>query len=198
MSPATFATNRTLGGYYCGEAASALQKCIRRSDEEGAIFWATELDLTGYGEYVWKRLRIMVSEDIGLAVPLMPAIIHGLYSTWVELRKKKDEHAKPERLQLMHAVILMARAPKSRIVDHACCVYYARPATRPHPEVPDVAIDKHTPRGRAMGRSWDHFWSEGSVLIGEPADLPDLYRERAMAVLCEGQPTTAGGLFPED
>jgi hypothetical protein len=46
-----------------------MQKCIRRGFEEEAQFWATELDLAGYGAYVWKRLRIIASEDIGLADP---------------------------------------------------------------------------------------------------------------------------------
>jgi hypothetical protein len=33
------------------------QKCIRRGLEGEALFWATELDLAGYGAYVWKRLQ---------------------------------------------------------------------------------------------------------------------------------------------
>jgi hypothetical protein len=41
--------------------ASALQKAIRRGNEREALFWASELDLAGYGGYVWKRLRIIAS-----------------------------------------------------------------------------------------------------------------------------------------
>src|SRR5437879_4419775 len=57
----------TPGGYRCDEVASALQKCIRRGLADDALFWATELDLAGFGEYVWKRLRIIASEDVGLS-----------------------------------------------------------------------------------------------------------------------------------
>lgn len=47
-----FAALRTRDGYLNSEVTSALQKCIRRGDEDGALFWATELDLSNYGEYV--------------------------------------------------------------------------------------------------------------------------------------------------
>jgi replication-associated recombination protein RarA len=46
-----------------------MQKCIRRGLERDALFWATELDRSNFGEYVWKRLRIIASEDIGIADP---------------------------------------------------------------------------------------------------------------------------------
>ena len=42
----------TVGGYLNSECTSAMQKCIRRGLEEEALFWATELDLAGYGAYV--------------------------------------------------------------------------------------------------------------------------------------------------
>ena len=57
----------TEGGYLNSECTSAMQKCIRRGLEEEALFWATELDFAGYGAYVWRRLQIIASEDIGLA-----------------------------------------------------------------------------------------------------------------------------------
>ena len=48
---------------------STVAESIRRGLEEEALFWATELDLAGYGAYLWKRLQIIASEDIGLADP---------------------------------------------------------------------------------------------------------------------------------
>ncbi|HZJ13854.1 MAG TPA: hypothetical protein VFD27_02335 [Chthoniobacteraceae bacterium] len=50
----TFAERITIGGYNCAEVASAMQKCIRRGLEDDALFWATELDRSNFGEYVWK------------------------------------------------------------------------------------------------------------------------------------------------
>jgi replication-associated recombination protein RarA len=161
-----------VGGYSLGEVASALQKSIRRCDEEGALFWATELDLSGYGEYCWKRLRIITSEDVGLAEPGMPANIQALYQAWSDQRKKKDERHGPERLFLVHAVILLARAKKSRMVDHALIAYYE--AERPTRSIPDCALDKHTIAGKRLGRGHEHFWTEGAK-VENAAQIEDPY-----------------------
>jgi hypothetical protein len=179
----------TWRGYEFGEVASALQKSIRRGDEDAALYWAVELDQSGYGEYVWKRLRVVCSEDVGIAEPTMPATIAALYATWKELRKKRDDRQEPWRLMLCHAVILLARAKKSRLVDHALLVHYnAEDERRP---VPDVARDKHTRSGRRKRRGWSHFFEQGTLLadpdtgeLTEEGSIPDPYRERARAALC--------------
>src|ERR1035437_11129569 len=80
----------TRNGYDFGEVTSAMQKSIRRGDEDGALYWAVELDLSNYGEYVWKRLRIITSEDISIAAPMLPAVIHALYENWLAQRAKKE------------------------------------------------------------------------------------------------------------
>lgn len=167
----------TKKGYVFGEVASALQKAIRRGDEDQALFWAVEFDESNFGEYVWKRLRIMTSEDVGLAEPLMPANIESLYVNWVNQKKKKDINNAPERLFLIHAVLLLVRAKKSRIVDHALISYYKSPEKK---QIPDYALDKHTQRGRQMKRGFDHFFAEG-IKLNNPSELPDPYYERAKA-----------------
>ncbi|WP_395753339.1 hypothetical protein [Prosthecobacter sp.] len=180
----TFAEMPTPGGYRCGEVASALQKCIRRGLEEDALFWATELDLAGFGEYVWKRLRIITSEDVGLAAPGLAAEVRALYDNWLDQRKKKDERHGPERLYLVHAVILLARAKKSRMVDHALIVHYE--GTRCARDIPDYALDKHTARGRQRRRGWKHFWSEGAKL-NPASDVGDIYAGRAHEIRQDAQ-----------
>src|SRR5579871_5710624 len=118
-----FAQLKTLGGYFNSEVTSAMQKSIRRGLEEEALFWASELDLSGYGAYVWKRLRIIASEDIGLADPNVCVQVRVLYENWTEQRKKKDRsHA--ERLFLVHAVLICVRAKKSRMADTALITMY--------------------------------------------------------------------------
>lgn len=158
----TFAERHTAGGYNCAEVASALQKSLRRGLERDALFWATELDLSGFGEYVWKRLRIIASEDIGLAAPAVCVQIRTLYDNWRDQRKKDDTKHAPERLFLVHAVILLARSAKSRSVDHALIVFYE--GARTPREIPDFALDRPTGRGRAKHRGWAHFWAEGCQL----------------------------------
>ncbi len=172
----TFAELKTPGGHFCGEVASALQKCIRRGDEDGALYWGTELDLAGYGEYVWKRLRIITSEDVGLAEPGMCADIRGLYDNWLDQRKKRDEKHGPERLFLVHAIMRLCRARKSRAVDHALIAMYE--GERGHRSIPDFALDRHTRRGRSMRRGWKHFWEEGAQLAPQ-GNVADVYEDRA-------------------
>lgn len=170
----------TQGGYAMSEVASALQKCIRRGEEDGALFWATELDLSGYGEYAFKRLRIMASEDVGLADTDVVNCVRALWANFVEAKKKDDPHH-PERLYLVHATMLLARSRKSRAVDNACVAFYL--GARVKREIPDVALDKHTLRGRRMGRGFEHFFGEGAKLVNEAQEVADPYAEIAVATL---------------
>jgi replication-associated recombination protein RarA len=143
-----------------------MQKCIRRGLERDALFWVTELDRSNYGEYVWKRLRIIASEDVGVADPQTVVLVRVLYDNWRDQRKKDDTKHAPERLFLVHAVLALCRAAKSRSVDHALVVNYEGP--RPPREIPDFALDKHTGRGRARQRGWRHWWEEGCELAQSP------------------------------
>jgi replication-associated recombination protein RarA len=169
----------TIRGYSFNEVASAFQKCIRRGLEEDSLYWAAELDRSGYGEYVWKRIRMITSEDIGLAEPNLPANIYALYETWSFTKKKKDERC-PERMFMVHAILLLVRAKKSRICDHS--KMWAWSDHIPYREIPDVALDKHTWAGKKMGRGFDHFFDEGMYLENADLNLPDVYQERARAL----------------
>jgi replication-associated recombination protein RarA len=68
-------------------------------------------------------------------------------------QRKHDKDKPPERCSAMlgiaHAVMALARAPKSRAVDNACNVYWAQWRDQPRLEVPGYAIDGHTARGRS-------------------------------------------------
>ncbi len=174
----------TRKGYQFSECSSAMQKSIRRCDEETALFFATELEASGYGEYVFRRLRLIASEDIGLAEPHMPATIRALYENYVDAKKKKDDKQESWRLFLVHAVILLSRARKSRCVDHALLYFYNSDERIP---VPDIARDGHTAAGRKMGRREKFFFEESSLLVdpesgelGPAPCIPDAYRERAI------------------
>lgn len=183
---------KTKKGYDFFECSSALQKCIRRGLEDEAMFWAVELYDSGFGEYVWKRLRIISSEDVGLAEPLMPANIWALYRSYQEQSKKKDDKNEPQRLFLTHAVLLLCRCKKSRLIDWTLLVYWLM-----HPfknlAIPDFAYDKHNERGRRLGRSWAHFFDEGTQL-GNSADVPGEEEMRELAKKAISDPSR-NGLF---
>ena len=153
------------------EAKSALQKSIRRGLEEDSLYWAAEL-ATWNTESLWKRLRVMASEDIGLASPSAAIAVRALYESWRDAQKDGEGEG---RLFIMHAVLVLVRAKKSRIVDHATiCAFEGGLEKRP---VPDYALDRHTQRGRAKGRGYQHFFDVGAKL--EDCQLPDVYESRA-------------------
>jgi MgsA AAA+ ATPase C terminal len=126
---------------------------------------------SGFGNYVWKRLRIIASEDVGLTLTETVIAVRALYENWNELRKTvKPPYEGFVRIFLLHAAVLLARAPKSRMLDHALIAMYA--GERPRFEVPDHALDRHTERGRRMGRGYDHFLAEGAQLANEAGGRP--------------------------
>jgi replication-associated recombination protein RarA len=173
------------GDHDASEVVSALQKCVRRGLVDEALHWAVELDRSGYGAWCWKRLRIMCSEDVGPAWPEGPAVIQALYTTYNDLKKNADDKQAPWRLMLVHAVYLLASAPKSRVVDWGLISHYLDDVVR---ELPDVALDKHTGRGRRLRRGWAHFFEEGTQLsMHDIQPLEEAYRAQARRLL-EGGP----------
>ena len=152
----------TAGGYDATEAISAVQKAIRRGEVENAVYWATELERSGFGAWVWKRLRVIVSEDVGPAWVEGPAVIDALYRTYGDLRRNRNPRQNPHRMPFVHAVVLLASADKSRLVDWVRMVAYRGGLEQR--EVPDVALDRHTRRGRQRGAGWDEFFDVGTIL----------------------------------
>jgi replication-associated recombination protein RarA len=176
----------TRHGHRLDEATSSLQKSIRRGQTDDACYWAAEM-MDRYPHHVWRRLRTIVSEDVGIAWPDGPAVIRALYENATDERTEKRGNG---AMQMMHAVILLAKAKKSRLVNHLLIVHGTGEDT--YREPPDHALDRHTARGREMGRSWDHFWSTASLLAdpetGEltaEGSIPDPYLDRARRVLAD-------------
>ena len=178
----------TVRGYDAAEVVSALQKCIRRGEAEAAVYWAAELDRSGYGAWCWKRLRVIVSEDVGVAWPEGPAVIAALHATYSDLRRssRPPHRLRPWRQMLTHAVLALATAPKSRAVDWLQMWAYSDAERR---EIPDFALDKHTARGRRMGRGLQAFFDEGSRLARhQPLRDEERWREQARVAIEAGGP----------
>ncbi|MDI9871330.1 AAA family ATPase [Flectobacillus roseus] len=187
----------TKKGYSGPEVISAIQKCIRRGWEKEALYWALELYESNYSEWLWKRLRIISSEDIGLAEPNISSEIWALYCMFREAAKNKEDKGEPQRLFLAHAVIKLCRSKKSRLIDWAI---FWEILTHPFKrlEIPDVALDKHTDRGKRLGRSWKHFFEEGSKLDPhEIQELEDEYRELAKNAISNSNEIGTPELFSE-
>jgi replication-associated recombination protein RarA len=152
--------------------ASAFQKAVRRCDVQQAMYWGTELYISGYDEYAWSRIIIMVSEDIGIAEPNMPAQIYSLYEFYSMLKKKKNKHT-PERLQFIHAINLIARSRKSRLVDNYLGMYFDKRNVHGQPEIPDYVYDMHTMKGKILKRGNDHFFEHSALINNCPESLQE-------------------------
>ena len=166
----------TANGYEFGEVASALQKSIRRGEEEQAMWWAGELEQKYY-RYLWRRLLVITGEDIGLAEPMGPAIVGALHQNYMwyrEVAKKPDDHMTWNILG--HAILWMCRAKKSREVNEFAFYVFKGWAKDRRPEIPEYALDKHTKRGREMGRDMKHFFLEASRLENESDEVEQKYR----------------------
>ena len=86
---------------------SGLQKSIRGSDPNGAIFYLARLLEGGDILSACRRLQVIASEDVGLAYPQAAQITYALCQSAREL-------GLPEaRIPLANCAIMLATAPKS-------------------------------------------------------------------------------------
>ncbi len=93
---------------------SCLQKSIRGSDPDAAVFYLARLLEGGDIISPCRRLMVIASEDIGPAYPMAPVIVKACVDCAKEL-------GMPEaRIPLANAAIILATAPKS---NSAICAY---------------------------------------------------------------------------
>lgn len=165
---------KTVHGYELPEVVSALQKAIRRGEVEDALYWAGEMFRSGYDNYVWSRLKVILSEDVGPgAPPGMVADVRALYENYKDL---KADGKPTYELCIAHAVILLAESPKSHAALHGCMYAAHFSDLRPRKEMEDYVFDAHTAKGRRMGRDGTYFVEVSSQLNNEDRshDVPGL------------------------
>ena len=92
---------------------SCLQKSIRGSDPDAAVFYLGKLLEAGDIISACRRLQVIASEDVGLAYPLAVSVTYAACQSAREL-------GMPEaRIPLANAAILLATAPKSNSAESA-------------------------------------------------------------------------------
>jgi replication-associated recombination protein RarA len=165
---------QTKRGYDFNELLSALQKDIRRGKEYEALFWAVELESFN-PKVLWSYLRVIASEDIGIAQPFLTLLIETLQRQYEEATKEGYR-----RLYLAHAVTALVKSEKSRlVVDLANVVNLEIKNENKKLRIPDYALDRHTLKGKQKGRGWKHFFAVGSELVNETKKFPNAYKKRA-------------------
>lgn len=105
--PELFAGNFDGAGDVHYDLLSALQKSIRGSDPNAAVFYVARLLEGGDILSVCRRLQVIAAEDVGLAYPMAAVITRACVESAREL-------GLPEaRIPLAEAAIMLATSPKS-------------------------------------------------------------------------------------
>ena len=158
------------GVYPFDEVASAFQKEIRRGDVRAAMYWGHLL----YAEApydAWKRLLVAAAEDVGLAAPEAVEKVCGLALAW-RICREKSYYVSPHHFSM--AVMLLCAAPKDNRVEDLQTLVLDRikelTKTKDWPPIPEVAVDAHTVRGRAAGRTWRDWYFGRHVTCGVPTN----------------------------
>ena len=160
MNKPTNYSPTTKKGYNLFEVSSAMQKSIRRGLVDDALYWAYELYNSNFEKYMWKRLMVMATEDIGLADPEAMQQAMLLYENYKACKELDTwERVRPA----MAAVYILAKAKKSsflnwkwgKVMDEHDSIVK---------NIPDYALDIHTRRGRMRGATRQDFFDIGSKL----------------------------------
>jgi replication-associated recombination protein RarA len=153
------------GDYELDEVVSALQKEIRRGFHERAFCWAVTMVNNGYEDYMWRRLMVILAEDIGYhdlrVAPFVVAMFQANELATVKVRQK----SKTDTNFLASAILAMCKAVKTR---EGCdldeyvgyCIEHGLKL-----EVPPYALDMHTKRGRDEGGLSDDDGTKGNRLF---------------------------------
>lgn len=158
----------TSNGFDAYEVVSAIQKMIRRGKEIEAFYWVMEMESYS-SEWLWKRLMVIAIEDIGLADPGVVQYVKSMWDAYDKL-KQMGKGRNPEGNLLASVVLAMCRANKNREADDLACLLDIWKKEGLSPKIPDVALDAHTRRGKAMGRD-DNYWFAESYRLKHKVEL---------------------------
>lgn len=128
------------------DVISAFIKSIRGSDPDAAVYWLARMIEGGEDpRFIARRLMISASEDIGLADPRALPIAHAAF-------KAAEVIGYPEcRINLAHAAIYLALAPKSNSSEAAIDAALAEVRNGPARQVPNHLRDRHRPGSEEYG-----------------------------------------------
>lgn len=111
---------------------------------------------------------------------MMPILIDVLLKNYLAEKSKLAESE--YKLYLVNAVVCLCFSQKSRITDDLLNVVYTeREMENKFLPIPEYALDKHTARGKAMGKGIEDFFGEGNKLENEAFN--NTYTERAKELL---------------
>lgn len=179
-----FEEAKTRNGLIIAEIGSAIQKSIRRGLTEQACEFAYEMYISSpmLLDHLWTRLLTISVEDIGFGNKEVMSQIHDLN----DIRKNFSYKSVDQPIFFIHAIRLLCESEKDRSSDLLKNIVIKKFAMGYVPEIPDIALDKHTRKGRKMGRDSFHFFNEASKVIPQ-AKADNDYKDRYLKILKEYQ-----------
>jgi len=102
-----WSNTRTKNGLEADLVISAMQKCIRRGEEDLAMRMAYELYITStfHEKKMWNRLLVISVEDIGFGCPDAPRFVKTLY----DLHKEYPYMDGDRPIFFLHAIRYLCR-----------------------------------------------------------------------------------------
>lgn len=144
------------------DAISAFIKSIRGSDPDASLYWLARMLEAGEDpRFIARRLVILASEDVGMADP------QGLVVADAAARAVEFVGLPEAQLNIAHAVVYLATAPKSNTVTTALGAAMRDVRERPAGEVPDhlksASVREARELGHGEGYVYPHDDSRGWV-----------------------------------
>ena len=107
-------------------------------------------------QHLWRRLRIIAVEDIGMGLPLAPVLIEVL-------RRNFEAAPGGDWMMACHAVRVLASAAKDRTAsEHSDWAATKVDRGEVLVQVPDYAYCVHTRAGQEKGRGLVQWWEHGA------------------------------------
>lgn len=180
---------RLIEGYEFDEVASALQKSVRRNEEYEACYWAYILHASGYYKYVWKRLLVIASEDIGNGNPLAAVVVNSLWQNYQTVIDSKKRNSGDALLFIFQATMYLCRSEKLREADTLVNLLTKEYQQGKRLDIPEYALDPHTEQGRKVHGRWGEGtdeenserarkWHDKWSYVTPASNEPDKYLER--------------------
>jgi putative ATPase len=128
------------------DVVSAFIKSIRGSDPDAGLYWLARMLAAGEdARFIARRLVILASEDVGMADP------RGLLVADAAARAVEFVGLPEAQLNLAHAVVYLATAPKSNRVTTALGAAQKDVRDRPAGAVPLHLRDSHYRSAKTIG-----------------------------------------------
>lgn len=136
------------------DTISAFIKSVRGCDPDAAMYWLAKMLVGGEDpRFIARRLLILASEDVGLADSRGILVANAAFDACERVGQPECE------LNLAHATLFLATAPKSNSATNALFAAKAEVKNKPVQPVPLHLRDAHTSTNRKFGNGAEYVYN---------------------------------------